>query len=166
MRNSPTVIAAVAAFVAFSAAFASAEQVKVGKDAVLRKSKTTVSAVVAQLKKGETLDVVKREDKWLFGQAQGKQGWAHESWIKDGGSFASALKSADVAVTGNAQAAAAGEGAAAKGLGPTARQFAASKGYSGAELDKLVALRTKIIDSGEWEQFAREGKVGPAEVRQ
>jgi hypothetical protein len=156
----------IAVTIAIAGSLALADQVKVEKDAVLRKSKTTVSAVVAPLKKGEMLEVTRREDKWLFGQAQGKQGWAHESWIKDGGSFAGVLKSADVAVTGDARAAAAGEGAAAKGLGPTARQFAASKGYSGAELDRLVSLRTRIIDSGEWEQFAREGKVGPAEMRQ
>lgn len=145
---------------------ATAADIKAERDAVLRKGKSTISPVVAPVQKGQVLPIVSRDGKWIQSDSQGQRGWAHESWLKEeGGNFLASLSGAGVAVSGGAQASAATDAAAAKGLGPTARRFAATKGLRSVQLEKLMKLRADVIDSGEFERFAREGKVGPVDMR-
>lgn len=146
-----------------------ADQVTVQRDGqALRKAKLASSAKVVDLAKGQTINVVKREKDWVFADANGKQGWAHDSWLKAPGGLAKALRQTEVAVTGSAEAQQANDAAAGKGAGALARQIAVRKNYSPstvAQLDRLMSLRARIVDSGEWEAFAKSGRVGPVDVR-
>lgn len=155
---------------ATAVAAAAADQVTVQREGQsLRKAKLATSAKVADLNKGQTIDVLKREKGWLFADAgDGRQGWAHDSWLKPSGGMAKALRETEVAVSGSSEAQRANDAAAGKGAGALARQIAVRKNYSPAtvaQLDRLMALRATIADSGEWEAFAKAGKVGPADAR-
>jgi hypothetical protein len=150
---------------------AAAEQITVKRDgAVLRKEKGTVYPVVAKLQKGQTLDVLQRADKgWLMAESEGKRGWAHDDWLKEPATGLGKLtRGAEVLATGDAQAAAARDAAANRGVTEVTRQIALKKNYSQAtidQLDSLMKMRDDVINSGGWETFAREGKVGPPAAR-
>lgn len=141
---------------------ASAEDIKAGKDAVLRRDKSSMSPVEATVKKGASIPVLERSAernvKWIRSEVDGKQGWVTESDLKSSGGFDLGKMSA--AISGDAQADAAGEAAAAKGVEPLTLNYSKSQGYDSSGLDRLMALRAKIVDSGEFEQFAKEGNVG------
>jgi len=43
---------------------------------------------------------------------------------------------------------------------PLTLAYAGGKGFDTSALDRLMELRSKIVDSGEFEKFSKEGNVG------
>lgn len=146
---------------------ANAEEIKVeGSTAVLRRDKRYTSPVVAELKSGQTIPVLQRDKNWIYSEAGGKKGWASQSWlVLEKGGIAQGLKQTTGAVSGSAQADAAEATAATTGVTQSTAQYAVSKNYNTAGLDRLIKLREQVINSGELEAFAREGKVATSVFR-
>src|SRR5262245_48607351 len=109
-------IAAVVAIFYLASVAAAADTVIAKKRAVLRRDKNAMSPVVAQVAKGQQRSVLNRDAKWIFSESQGKQGWAAESWLKEDSSMGKDAANLNNLLTGNAQASAAGEAAAASGV--------------------------------------------------
>lgn len=129
-------------------------------DAVLRAKKSRTSRPVAELKSGQVLPVLERDEKWIFSESDGIKGWAHESWLKrEKRSLASAL------VSGDASASAAEESAAVKGVGPMTGKFASARGLRTDQLDRLIALNQELTAGSELEAFQKQGNVGSARGR-
>lgn len=145
-----------------SISFAWAEDVTAQRDAVLRKGKNSMTAIEAKVAKGQVLPVLERaaegKVKWIRSQSEGKQGWVAESDLKAAGGFN--MGKMGSAISGSAQADAAGEAAAAKGVEPLTLAYAGGKGFDTSSLDRLMELRAKIVDSGDFEKFSKEGNVG------
>ncbi len=147
---------------AASAGIVGAEDVTAQKDAVLRRGKNSMTAIEARVTKGQILPILERaadgKVKWIRSQSEGKQGWVAESELKSSGGFS--MGKMGSAISGSAQADAAGEAAAAKGVEPLTLAYAGGKGFDTSALDRLMELRSKIVDSGEFEKFSKEGNVG------
>lgn len=152
----------IAIIIAATSAVASAEELKAGRQTVLRKERISMSPEVAKVDRGQALPVLERvnerSQKWIRSQSQGKEGWVTEADLKAPSGFD--LSKMSSTVSGSAQANAAGEAAAAKGVEPITLAYAGGKNYDTSGLDRLMNLRATIINSGEFEKFAKEGNVG------
>jgi uncharacterized protein YraI len=156
-------IAAFFSIVAISGAALAADTVTAKKATALRTDKNAMSPKVAEVAKGQVLPVIKKDGKWIFAESNGKQGWAAESWLaSEGGGMSKGLGEAGSALSGSAQAGAAGDTAAVKGLEPLTADIARSSGQDARPIQRLIDLRDRVIDSGELAAFGKEGNVGLA----
>jgi len=140
-------------------AIAAAEEVWVKRMTLpIREGKGAAYATVATAVKGERLQVVEHDGKWLKVQLGDKQGYVYEDSIsprevKAGGDE---LRAA----LGGSDTSALAADAAAKGLQPETEAYAKSKNLNPATLETMIARR-KSITGEQWTVFATEGKVGP-----
>ncbi|HSI35979.1 MAG: SH3 domain-containing protein [Phycisphaerae bacterium] len=126
---------------------------------VVREGKGAAYDEVTTVAKGDRLQVVGREGPWIKVRAKGREGYVFESAVADqkpGEDLGAGLSKM---LGGNAQASSASDAAAGKGLGE-ALDLAKSRGQSTAGLQKMKAIR-KSVSGKDWEQFTREGNVGP-----
>lgn len=113
---------------------------------------------IAQLKKGDKLEVLGKEGSWLKVKVEGKEGYVHQNSVSssstgnDSGGLSKLLG-------GGSAASAESSAEAGRGLGESLA-FARSKGMSPAGLDRMLALR-KTVTGSEWTAFTAEGHVGP-----
>ena len=114
---------------------------------------------IAQVKKGEKLQVLGHEGSWLKVKLGDQEGYVHQNSVStsgqggDGGGLSKLLGTAS-------GASGASSAEAGKGLGE-ALAYARSTGMSPAGLDRMLALR-KTVGGADWERFTSEGNVGPA----
>jgi len=139
---------AVAAVMGVSAA-AETRDVKLPNTSLLAK-KSAMSAKLAQLKRGDSLDVLGTEGSWLKVRYGGQEGYVHENNVGKPGEQIRA---------GSGKAGSASAAEAGRGVGESA-EWAKATGKSTAGLDRMVKLREQIGE-GELEKFAAEGNVGP-----
>ncbi|HRK30938.1 MAG TPA: hypothetical protein PLD59_07645 [Tepidisphaeraceae bacterium] len=148
--------------IGLAATIAQAEDITAGSDAVLRAGRSSATKVVASVKKGEKIPVLERVTernvKWVRSASGGREGWTTENSLKKAGG--TDLSKVASAATGDAQANAATDAAAAKGVEPLTLAYSGANGLDTSGLDRLMALRARIIDSGEFEQFSKQGNVG------
>ena len=114
---------------------------------------------IAQVKKGEKLQVLAHEGSWLKVKLGDREGYVHENSVStsaqgDGGGGLSKLLGTASGASGASSA------EAGRGLGE-ALAYARSTGMSPAGLDRMLALR-KTVTGADWERFTVEGNVGPA----
>jgi uncharacterized protein YraI len=128
-----------------------AESVWVQSDGVnILGGKGSIYPTVATVKKGQELQVLGRDGKWVNVQiANGPTGWVFESNLsakKVGGDLFSGLRGDSAAGLNTA--------AAARGWDPATDQYATTKGMSKAPMDHLLQIK-KSISPQEWEAFMR-----------
>ena len=115
---------------------------------------------VAQVKKGEKLQVLAHEGSWLKVKVGNQEGYVHQNSVStsdqggDGGGGLSKLLGTASGASGASSA------EAGRGLGE-ALAYARSTDMSPAGLDRMLALR-KTVSGADWERFTSEGNVGPA----
>lgn len=154
-------ITAFFSIVAISSAVLAADTVTAKKAATLRQDRNLISPKVADIAKGQTLPVIKKDGKWFFADSNGKQGWVAESWIGvEGGGMSKGLGEAGSALSGSAQAGPAGDTAAVKGVEPLTADIAKASGQDYRPIQRLIDIRDAVIDSGEVAAFGKEGNVG------
>jgi uncharacterized protein YgiM (DUF1202 family) len=120
---------------------------------------------VDSVTKSEKVTVLERtEDGWVKIQTRsGKQGYVFQKQLADKPPAAPGPL-AGLSVTSDAEASQMGHGAAAKGLEPEAENYARSKSYNKASLDRVIAMN-KAVKGKEWMQFCQDGKVGPGKPK-
>jgi hypothetical protein len=112
--------------------------------------KSAMSASLAQIKRGESIDVVGTEGSWLKVRYGGKEGYVHENNVGKPGEQIRA---------GSGKAGTASSLEAGKGVGESVK-WAEATGKSTAGLDRMIKLREQVNQS-EIEKFANAGNVGP-----
>jgi uncharacterized protein YgiM (DUF1202 family) len=160
-KNSRLMAAIVAGVIVTVGGSAFAESIWIKSEVVeIRGGKGAVYPVLATVKKGQELTVVERDGKWIkvivpngAVAAVPQQGYVFENAVSvtkvdAGGNIFSGMGSSDM-----------GTAAAAKGLQPTAENYAANKRMDSGPLNRLIALN-KHIDPKEYEKFTAEGHVG------
>ena len=147
---------------ALSAIAVAAETVTVSVDHVdLRSQKASMFPVVATAKNGDTLTVLEHADPWMKVQAGDTVGWIRSADLSTKSSSMNGMLSSANASMNGTTAGQASEGASAKGLNDgNVIDYAKSIGADPAKLDRLIALRKKLINDGTWVKFAKQGKVG------
>jgi uncharacterized protein YgiM (DUF1202 family) len=125
----------------------------------IREGQGAAFATVATAVKGDKLQVVERDGKWLKVQLGDKQGYVYEDSIsarevKAGGDELRA------ALGGGSETSALAADAAAKGLQPETEAYTKSKNLNSASLEKMIARR-KSVTGEQWTAFTADGKVGP-----
>ncbi len=144
--------------VAGAIALAAAEMTTVKSSSVtLRPTPDIYGKSIGEFKQGTTLAVIEKKGRFLKVSADGKEGWIREKDLEPQKSIAEAGATAQVH---SSLAGAAEESAAGKNLGPNAETYAKSRGGDPKQIDALIERRNKLIDSGAFDQFAVEGKVG------
>lgn len=147
----------IAAGVLAVAAAASAEDVYVKLPvANILAGKSAGTEHIAQVKKGDKLQVLAKEGSWLKVKAGDKEGYVFQNSVSssasgDNGGLSKLLN-------GGSGASAQTSGAAAKGVGESLA-FAKSKGMSPAGLDRMIELR-KAITANDWTEFTNQGQAG------
>jgi uncharacterized protein YgiM (DUF1202 family) len=139
-----------------------AEQVMVEVQVLpIRAGKGSMYGTVAQAKRGDRLDVIQREqDDWLRVQFAGKEGYVKGTALQPRGSTGlSAWAEGATQLTGGTSDV--GASAAARGISQDAVNYASSKGMNKAGLEQMIRNRDRVAGA-RWQQFANEGKVGPA----
>lgn len=129
-------------------------------EVTLRDKPSTLAKKVTAAPRDTSLNVITRQGEYIRVSANGQEGWIRSKDLeplKVGKSGGSVLASA---VAGDANAGEAQEAGAGKGLMNGAEDYARSVGVDPKKIDALRDRRKRIIDSGEWEKFAAEGKVG------
>jgi uncharacterized protein YgiM (DUF1202 family) len=132
------------------------------KSAQLRSGKTSLDPVVATLKLGETVEVVKREDRWLqVKTANGITGWIYDNKVSaskpaSGDSELAALGRSMRGTDASAVTASAG----ARGLDKASGAYANRSGITQqqrAAVDRMTAYK---ISDEEVQEFLKSGKLG------
>lgn len=132
------------------------------KSAQLRSGKTSLDPVVATLKLGETVQVVKREDRWLqVKTANGVTGWIYDNKVSaskpaSGDSELAALGRSMRGTDASAVTASAG----ARGLDKASGVYANRSGITQqqrAAVDRMTAYK---ISDEEVQEFLKSGKLG------
>lgn len=124
----------------------------------IRQRDSNLAKLEATAPRGAKLTVLERRGNYAKVEYQTKQGWVKLSELEPPKSdkptgIASIFKDDN-------QAGAAQESAASKGLEKETLAYSQSAHLDPAPLQRLIDRRKKIIDSGEWQAFADEGKVG------
>jgi uncharacterized protein YgiM (DUF1202 family) len=142
-------------------AAAAAEEVWVKRMSLpIREGKGAAFSTVATASKGDKLQVIAHEGKWLKVQSGQRVGYVYEDAIStreiqrgsDGG-LRAALDGADTSPLA--------ADAAAKGLEPQAVTYADARKLNSQPLQTMIARRNAITGQ-QWLAFAAEGKVGPS----
>lgn len=132
------------------------------KSAQLRSGKTSLDPVVATLKLGDTVEVAKREDRWLeVKTTKGVTGWIYDNKVSPSkpASGDSELAALGRSMRG-ADASAVTASAGARGLDKTSGTYANRSGITQqqrAAVDRMTAY--KITDE-EIQEFLKSGKLG------
>ncbi len=154
-------IAFVAAITMTDTAFGETVYVA-AKTAQLRSGKTSLDPVVASLKLGETLEVVKRDDRWLQVQtAKGVTGWIYYNNV-------SASKPAggdnELAALGQnfrrTDASAVTASAGARGLDKASEDYARRSGITQQNRDAVDRMTMYKIPDEEIQEFLKSGRLG------
>jgi hypothetical protein len=104
--------------------------------------------------------VVAREpDDWLKVQFGGKEGYVKATALSPRGATGLSAWAETAAPAGRTSDV--GASAAARGISDDAVRYAAAKGMNKAGLEQMIRNRDRVAGQ-RWQQFAQEGKVGPA----
>ena len=132
------------------------------KSAQLRSGKTSLDPVVASLKLGETLEVVKRDDRWLQVQTtKGVTGWIYFNNV-------SASKPAggdnELAALGRSfrrtDASGVTASAGARGLDKASEGYANKSGITQQHRDAVDRMTTYKISDQDIQEFLKSGRLG------
>ena len=158
--NKKTLKRAAAIALAATAVAVAADTVTLHRDIDLRSQKSTMFPVVATARAGQTLTVLQSGDVWLQVQQGDTIGWVRKVDLEKPSGIAAALGSADASANGTAAAGSMSEGNAIRGLEPGTDAYAKATGNDPSQLNKLIALRKKLINDGTLVKFDKQGKVG------
>lgn len=148
------------AFAAAAAIAMAAETLKVERDEVaLRGTPDTYGKAIATMPKGTTLNVVEQNKSFAKVDFNGTVGWVRLKDLKPRENVANNDAGAG---RGLGDAAPGYEVGAGKGLGDRGTAYGKAVGGDATKIDKLIVLRQDQIDSGAWQKWAAEGKVGAA----
>jgi hypothetical protein len=144
-------------------AYVCAETVYVqAKTAQLRSGKTSLDSVVANVKYGEALDVVRRDGNWIeVKTSAGAGGWIFSnktSSSKPSGSNDTLARLGQSMRGGDASATTASAGA--RGLDKTSEGYADRAGISQRDRDAVDRMNAYQIPDQDVEEFLREGALG------
>jgi uncharacterized protein YraI len=160
MKRKLRLLATLAA-IALPAAPSRAEDVFVKQPSVtVRAGKGAVYEEVATVKKGDRLNVIAREGKWLKVKVGPREGYVFETAVSGqptGGDSGGGLSRLMGAGSGTS---AASDTAAGRGLGESL-VWARSNNMDPSGLNRMLAARKRVTPQ-EWEKFTADGKVGPA----
>jgi uncharacterized protein YgiM (DUF1202 family) len=150
--NKRTVSLAAAALIAVTATICWADSLWVKSESVdIRAGKGAAYEKVGTAQKGQELNVVSRDGKWIQVQSGNVTGWVFESALSpqkvNGGGGLIAIAPGTVAQMS--------ESSASRGLNPMAEQYVASKRMDKRPLEGLITLRNSITGK-EWEQFSAQ----------
>jgi uncharacterized protein YgiM (DUF1202 family) len=178
VRKTSHVVSALAGVVLFGlvAVPASAEE-RVAKrsDVVIREGKGSIYKPVATLRRGDSVNVVGKDDanpRWLKVEVNGKAGWVYEDALESRSAMAARGPRSGFA---NSGASAGAEGLAASsvgidgdgreftlaGAGWDARRYAQQKNLNTTGLQAVTNAR-QALSGQELEAFQSQGKVGGA----
>lgn len=132
------------------------------KTAQLRAGKTSLDQVVATLKLGDMLDVVKRDNRWLQVQtSKGVKGWIYSSNVS-----ASKPAGADneLAALGRSfrrtDASGTTASAGARGLDKTSEGYANKSGITQQQRDAVDRMTAYKIPDEDIQEFMKSGRLG------
>ena len=132
------------------------------KTAQLRAGKTSLDAVIGNVKFGEALDVVGRDGSWLeVKTSAGARGWIFANKTtpsKPSGSNDTMAKLGQSMRGGDASATTASAGA--RGLDKASEGYANRTGVSGRDREAVDRMTAYQIPDQEVEEFMREGGLG------
>jgi len=132
------------------------------KSAQLRSGKTSLESVVAHLKLGETVDVVKREDRWLQVKTRtGVTGWIYDNKVSTSkpASGDSELALLGQSMTGT-DASAITASAGARGLDKASDTYANRSGISQQQRLAVDRMSTYKISDEDVQEFLKSGRLG------
>jgi uncharacterized protein YgiM (DUF1202 family) len=148
--------AAATALGVTAAAFAEDVFVKT-PTATLRSGKGGAYSEITRAPRGQMLKVVTREGGYLkVRAADGKEGWLHQNNVASSATSGGV----DLRPVAGKGADAATDAAAGKG-GIESTEWANANNMNQAGLNRMRELRAQVTGP-EWEQFMKEGNVGPA----
>lgn len=132
------------------------------KSAQLRSGKTSLDPVVATLKLGETLEVVKRDDRWVqVRTAKGVTGWIFASNVSSskpaGGDNELAALGQSVRRT---DASAVTASAGARGLDKASEDYANRAGITQQHRDAVDRMTASKIPDEDIQEFLKSGRLG------
>ncbi len=129
-------------------------------EVTIREKDNNLSKKISSAAKGATLDVIEKKGDFLKVALAGKEGWIRKSDLeprKIGKSTGSIIGSA---LAGDGSAGEMEDAGAGKGLLKGAEDYARSVGVDPKRVDAIRDRTKRIVDNGEYEKFAAEGKVG------
>lgn len=132
------------------------------KSAQLRSGKTSLDPVVAGLKLGESLEVVKREERWLqVRTAKGVQGWIYASHVSEskpagGDNELAALGKGFRQTEASSVTASAG----ARGLDKASESYANRAGITQQHRDAVDRMTANKIPDEDIQAFLKAGRLG------
>ena len=132
------------------------------KSAQLRSGKTSLDPVVANLKLGETLDVVKRDDRWLQVQStKGVKGWIYDNNVS---TSKPAGEDNELAALGRSfrqtDASDVTASAGARGLDKVSEGYARRSGITQRHRDAVDRMTAYKISDEEIHEFLKSGRLG------
>lgn len=147
------------ALAAAAAIAVAAETLKVERDEVaLRGTPDAYGPAIKTMPKGTTLNVIEQNKTFAKVDFNGTVGWVRLKDLKPRENVgANASATGGINPSGDV-----GEVGAGKGLGDRAEAYGKAVGGDSTKIDTLIDLRQKQIDSGAWQKWAAEGKVGAA----
>lgn len=134
----------------------------IAKSAQLRSGKTSLDPVVAGLKLGESLEVVKRDERWLqVRTAKGIQGWIYANHVSDskpagGGNELAALGKGFRRTEASGVTASAG----ARGLDKASESYANRAGITQQHRDAVDRMTANKIPDDDIQAFLKAGRLG------
>jgi Bacterial SH3 domain len=132
------------------------------KSAQLRSGKTSLDPIVASLKLGETLEVVKRDDRWLqVLTTKGVTGWIYSANVSPskptaGDNELAALGQSVRRTDASAVTASAGS----RGLDKASEDYAKRSGITQQQRDAVDRMTTYKISDEEIQAFLKFGRLG------
>jgi len=132
------------------------------KSAQLRSGKTSLDPVVATLKLGETLEVVKRDDRWLHVRtAKGVTGWIFSNNVSSskpaGGDTELAALGQSVRRT---DASAVTASAGARGLDKASEDYANRTGITQQQREAVDRMTAYKLPDEDIQEFLKSGRLG------
>jgi hypothetical protein len=132
------------------------------KSAQLRSGKTSLDPVVASLKLGESLEVVKRDERWLqVRTAKGVQGWIYAKHVSEskpaGGDNELAALGKGFRRT---EAAGVTASAGARGLDKASESYANRAGITQQHRDAVDRMTANKIADDDIQAFLKAGRLG------
>jgi uncharacterized protein YgiM (DUF1202 family) len=154
-------VALVTAITMTDAAFGETVYVA-AKSAQLRSGKTSLDPVVASLKLGETLEVVKRDDRWLQVQtAKGVKGWIYHTNVSAskpaGGDNELAALGRNMRQTDSSGVTAS---AGARGLDKASEGYANRAGITQQHREAVDRMTAYKIPDEAIQEFLKSGRLG------